>query len=185
MRMSNFSSATMTFPAGWADAALAIQQLAYRYAYAVDTRDRGLLESLWTEPSRRVDPPEMNLLTVREQHRRWFDKGATVHLVANHLIEPVTDDRARGVVYCVAQLDLRTHFVDRTLLYQDEYSRVAGVWKFAVRRHHVWFGEARPHNPMTQPPVSWPGGYGRGDLPGAVMPLERAAEYGFETAPET
>lgn len=146
-----------------------IEQLARRYAYAVDTRDLELLMSLWAETAENAERPDMNIGTVRAEWRRWFDKGPTVHFVTNHVIDVLNADQATGSVYCLAQLDLLTHFVDRSLLYRDAYVRMGGRWLFAKRRHLVWFGQRRPENPIDQPPEGWPGGFGRGSLPASVM----------------
>ncbi|HWF52859.1 MAG TPA: nuclear transport factor 2 family protein [Solirubrobacteraceae bacterium] len=155
-----------------------IRQLAYGYAYAVDSRDRELLESLWVEPSEEVQYPDINLHTVRRDHPRWFDKGPTVHFVGNHLIEIDGPDHAHGSVYCWAQLDLGDEFVDQSILYQDRYVRAGGRWLFLRRRHLLWFGQARERNPIHQPADNWPRTHvGRGNLPGALMPSERAARY--------
>lgn len=159
-------------------AAEEIRQLAVRYAYAVDSRDRDLLESLWVEPESDVEYPEMNLRTVRRDHPRWFDKGPTVHFVGNHLIEVDDPHHAHGVVYCWAQLDLIERFVDQSILYQDQYVHSDGRWLFLQRRHLLWFGQPRERNPVEQPAEQWPRTHvGRGTLPGAIMPPDRAARY--------
>ena len=159
-------------------AAEEIRQLAYRYAYAVDTRDRALLESLWVEPTGPATYPEMNLDTVRRDHARWFAKGPTIHFVGNHLVDVDDDHHARGSVYCWAQLDFGAEFVDQAILYQDRYVRQDGRWLFAARRHLLWFGQARAENPIAQPPEAWPRDHvGRGALPAAIMPAERVARY--------
>jgi hypothetical protein len=147
-----------------------IGQLAVRYALAVDLRDRTLLEALWAVPPGPVPPPTMNLLTVHEQWRTWFAKGPTVHVVANHVIDMDGETSARGTVYCLAQLDLRTRFVDRTLAYRDTYVREDGRWLFATRERLAWFGQARPANPIEQPLLGDPDPYvGRGTLPRDLM----------------
>ena len=76
-----------------------IQQLAYRYALAVDSRDTVALADLFV-PDVRVGPD-----TGRAALARWFDQilrrpGASVHLVANHIIDFDDPSTASGVVYC-------------------------------------------------------------------------------------
>ena len=159
-------------------AAEQIRQLAYSYAFAVDSRDRELLESLWAEPANEVEYPDMNLHTVRRDHPRWFNKGPTVHFVGNHLIYVDDRDHAHGKVYCWAQLDLVDEFVDQSILYEDRYVRHEGQWLFLQRRHMLWFGQARAENPISQPDDQWPVRHvGRGNLPAVLMPAERAAAY--------
>jgi hypothetical protein len=148
-----------------------IRQLPLRYAYANDFRDADMLLSLWAEPDEAAAYPDIDLHTVRAEHERWFRKGPTVHFVGNHLIEVDDADHAHGTVYCWAQLDFGEEFVDQAILYQDRYVRQHGTWLFAVRRHLLWFGQARAENPMHQPPDGWPRTHtGRGVLPG---PLRR------------
>lgn len=159
-------------------AAEEIRQLAYGYAYAVDTRDGDLLESLWAEPAGPVDYPDINLVTVRADHERWFGKGPTVHFVGNHRIEIGDRDHATGVVYCWAQLDFVDQFVDQSILYQDKYVRTDDGWRFDVRRHLLWFGQPRAANPIDQEPDGWPRvHYGRGSLPRDLMPDERIERF--------
>jgi SnoaL-like domain len=159
-------------------AAEQIRQLAYGYAFAVDSRDRELLESLWAEPDGEVDYPDINLITVRRDHPRWFNKGPTVHFVGNHLIELDDPDHAHGRVYCWAQLDLVDEFVDQSILHLDQYVRREGRWLFWQRRHLLWFGQARAENPISQSADQWPLRHtGRGNLPAALMPAERAASH--------
>lgn len=143
-----------------------IRQLAYRYAYAQDFRDRELLLSLWAETEEPARSPEIDVHTVRAEAERWFRKGPTVHFVGNHLVEVEGPDEASGSVYCWAQLDLGEEFVDQAILYRDRYVRRDGRWLFLTRRHLLWYGQRRPSNPIDQPPNGWPGGYvGRGTLP--------------------
>lgn len=143
-----------------------IRRLALRYALAQDFRDRELLLSLWAETDTPAQAPDIDVHTVRSEAERWFRKGPTVHFVGNHLVDLVSADKATGSVYCWAQLDLGDQFVDQSILYRDRYVRRDGRWLFLVRRHLLWFGQARDRNPVDQPPATWPAGYvGRGSLP--------------------
>jgi hypothetical protein len=145
-----------------------IRQLAYRYALAQDFRDRELLLSLWAETDEPATTPDIDVHTVRSEAERWFRKGPTVHLVANHVVDVTSEDEATGSVYCWAQLDLGEEFVDQAILYRDRYVRRDGRWLFLVRRHLLWYGAARERNPIRQAPATWPRGYvGRGSLPDA------------------
>jgi len=146
-----------------------IRQLAYRYAYAQDARDRELLLSLWAETETPATTPDIDVHTVRSEAARWFRKGPTVHFVGNHVVDVLGPDEATGSVYCWAQLDLGEEFVDQSLLYEDRYVRAQGRWLFLTRRHLLWFGQRRAENPIQQPPATWPRGYvGRGTLPDAL-----------------
>ena len=159
-------------------AAEEIRQLAYRYAYAVDSRDAELLHSLWAEPETVAEYPDIDLHTVRRDHERWFSKGPTVHFVGNHPVEIQDSEHARGAVYCWAQLDFGDRFIDQSILYQDRYVKTADGWRFLVRRHLLWFGQQRERNPIDQPPEGWPAvHFGRGSLPLDLMTPERAERF--------
>ncbi len=143
-----------------------IRQLAYRYAYAQDSRDRELLLSLWAETDTPAGAPDIDVHTVRREATRWFRKGPTVHFVGNHVVDLLGPDEAGGSVYCWAQLDLGDEFVDQSILYRDRYVRGEEGWRFLTRRHLLWFGQRRAEHPIHQPPAGWPRGYvGRGTLP--------------------
>ena len=144
-----------------------IRQLVYRYAYAFDSRDVPVLRALWLETDTPLPYPHIDIHTVRENFDQWLDGlGPTVLSVTNHLIDLEGDDRAAGVVYCTAQIDLGDRFVEQAVLYQDEYARHEGAWLFRSRRHLLWFGEAREDNPFRLEPANWPASpIGRGTLP--------------------
>jgi hypothetical protein len=151
-----------------------IRQLAYRYAFAQDSRDLELLLSLWAETAEPASPPVIDIHTVRSEAPRWFRKGPTIHFIGNHLVDLGGPDEASGTVYCWAALDLGEQFVDQAILYQDRYVRRDGRWLFLDRRHLLWYGIERERNPFLQEPATWPRGYtGRGTLP-ADLPSYRA-----------
>ena len=144
-----------------------IQQLAYRYALAFDSRDLAMLHGLWHEDVERLPYPDINIHTVREDFDQWlYSLGPSVLTVANHVIDLIDDDHATGSVYCLVQMDAGDHYVEQSILYQDQYVRVQGRWLFEVRRHLLWFGTANPKNPFRQEPANWPSStFGRGTLP--------------------
>jgi hypothetical protein len=144
-----------------------IRQLAYSYAYGLDSRDLELMRSLWADTDTPVQLPDMDGHYVRSsEFDRWFDLGPTILFVGNHRIIFEDDDHASGTVYCIVQMELDGAFVDQTILYQDRYVRQYGRWLFGSRRHLLWFGAVRDGNPFDQPPANWPEGvYGRGTLP--------------------
>ena len=144
-----------------------IRQLVYRYAYTFDSRDVPALTALWLETGSPLPYPYIDIHTVRGSFDMWLDGlGPTVLSVTNHLIDFQDDDRASGVVYCTAQIDMGEQYVEQAVLYQDDYARHEGDWLFRSRRHLLWFGEARPDNPFRLPPANWPASpVGRGVLP--------------------
>jgi SnoaL-like domain len=155
-----------------------IQQLAYRYAFAFDSRDLEALAALWAETDSPAEAPEIDIHTVREDFDQWlYGLGPTVLAVCNHIIEFDDDANARGSVYCLGQIDMGERFIDQSILYQDRYVRRDGRWLFLVRRHMLWFGQPRPEHPLEQEPANWPASpVGRGTLPDELASYRRFQE---------
>jgi hypothetical protein len=148
----------------WSERAL--RQLAYDYAFAVDTRDVDLALSLWALPDTPAEPPDIDIHFIRAASERWASFGPTVLFVGNHRVRFVDPDSATGTVYCLVQMEYDGRFVTQTILYDDHYVRESGRWLFLRRRHMLWYGDAPERNPFDQPPAHWPASpVGRGTLP--------------------
>jgi hypothetical protein len=149
-----------------------IRQLAFRYAYAHDSCDAALLESLWDETAKPLDPPAIDIHRVRTVHiPALATRGPSMLLVGNHIVDFEDDDNATGVVYCLVQFEVGADFVDQSVLYRDRYVRRGDDWVFVWRRHLLWHGTKRDRHPFEQPPANWPeSAVGRGD---AVWELRR------------
>ncbi|MBO0730325.1 MAG: nuclear transport factor 2 family protein [Acidimicrobiaceae bacterium] len=116
----------------------AIQQLAYRYGVAIDSRDMDMMVDLFV-PDVRVGRDEQG----REALKRWYTKTmrrskATCHFVGNHVIDFDDADHARGIVYCHDELEQPggAEWIQGQLQYWDMYRRVEGEWYFERRRFH-------------------------------------------------
>lgn len=139
-----------------------IRSLALRYAYAVDSRDWPLMESLWIETSARhgasiFDGGTMlDIHVMREIGARFSASGPSTLLVANHFIDFDDVDHARGSVYCHCQMERSGTFFEQMILYQDIYERNAGRWLFRSRDHLLWWGSERSDDPTRQAPAFWP-----------------------------
>lgn len=150
-----------------------IRQLPYRYAYAVDARDIDAFMALWDDSQEPTEYPDLDFHKFAEGTGRFFKTSvASIHLVANHVIDFVDDDHATGKVYCWVQTDRHGTWVRQMVLYLDDYVRRNGTWLFAKRRHLLWYGEKAEANPRHQEPMDWPhgdlhgnGSFGRGSLP--------------------
>ncbi|MEO8906689.1 MAG: nuclear transport factor 2 family protein [Microbacteriaceae bacterium] len=144
-----------------------IQQLAYRFAQAHDGRDMAELERLFVPAAELLDFPEFNQANVLSTLPEYFRfAGPTVLFVANHIIDFVDNDRATGSVYCFAKLDIGGVWVEQAIQYQDIYQREPDGWRFAMRRHLLWYGIEQADRPFDQPKTQWPAGAtGRGSLP--------------------
>jgi ketosteroid isomerase-like protein len=141
--------------AGMADSdILALNQLAYRYAAAVDDGDAEAFVAVFTPDARLrsyhpdAEEPFADLTghaqlasipkTMREMFRR------TAHVMTNHLVE-VTGDTATGALLCTAR-HLRIDPTDTEvwlvlIRYVDRYERRSGAWRIADRRIHFLWSE--------------------------------------------
>ena len=134
---------------------LSLNQLAYRYAHAIDTCDEALLAEVFTPRGRmRVyhpgedapfqdfsGPEELAQVprTMRQAHRQ------TLHQMSNHLVE-LSGDEASGTVLCVARhlaLDGRSA-LDVLIRYEDRYQRLDGRWRIADRKIRFLWDEVHP-----------------------------------------
>ena len=117
---------------------LALGELAFRYARAVDRRDWSLAATLFTENCVLCGPGYE--LVGREKilaGLRLIDRySATQHSVHNQLVE-VAGDLATGETYCTAHhvyaRDGRSRMLDWGIRYQDRCVREAGAWRYARR----------------------------------------------------
>jgi hypothetical protein len=144
-----------------------IRQLAYRFAQAHDSRDMDEMDRIFLEAASPLTFPEFNLANVRATlPEYWRIAGPTMLFVANHIIELTDRDHAAGSVYCLAKLDIAGSWIEQAILYQDAYERHEGLWRFAQRRHLLWYGIELPERPFDQPKTGWPAtATGRGSLP--------------------
>lgn len=69
-------------------------------------------------------------------------------------------------MYCFAKLDIGGSWIEQAIQYQDVYELNDGAWRFARRRHLLWYGIELPERPLDQPKTLWPAeATGRGSLP--------------------
>jgi hypothetical protein len=158
-----------------------IRQLAYRYAWGLDSRDLDAVAALWVPGS--VEAVRAQLTgSMREV-------GVTVLFVGNHLVDfdDEDPDTANGLVYCRGYIETRDgphpgRFVEQAIVYRDHYRRVDGRWRFVRRRHELFYGIETAERPLTQRAAEWPKHHdGVGTVPYAE-PTWRAfwAEHGEE-----
>jgi uncharacterized protein (TIGR02246 family) len=129
-----------------------LRQVVEQYARGVDTRNPELFADAFTDDALLVT----NTGEVRGRERllelppRLARYQATMHLVGNHYVffEADRDDRAAGQTYCVAHHAYEKDGVDRVYVmmirYDDEYVRLDGGWRIAVRRLHLLWDEDHP-----------------------------------------
>jgi hypothetical protein len=129
-----------------------IQQLAFRYGLAVDSKNLDAMAALWS--------PEVR--GGREGIRRSFTGAmsgfrSSIHFVVNHIIDFQDADHASGIVYCRDELEMeRTgEWHVGTIQYWDTYLRTDGEWGFTRRRFHRWYiadALTRPAHGLGVPP---------------------------------
>lgn len=119
----------------------AIQQLAARYAHALDARDMETLVGLF-HPDVRVGRDRTGRAALAEYFSALMARfGVSVHLVANHAVDFQDRDHATGVVSCrdeLGEVDGDGWRVG-AIQYWDDYERVDGQWCFTRRRLHRWY----------------------------------------------
>lgn len=129
-----------------------LNQLAYRYAAAVDACDEALFLSVFTEDARLrsyhpdADAPfadlsgHAQLATIPNTMRGMY--RATTHMMTNHLVD-VQGDSATGQVLCTArhmELD-GASTINVVIRYVDSYARRQGAWKIADRQIRFLWSE--------------------------------------------
>lgn len=135
-----------------------IRQLAYRYAWALDSRDMDEIAELFvTDETAGI---------TKEKWRQRFTRSmsgvrVTILLVGNHLIEFDGADEAHGLVYCRGYIEPvddppTGRYLEQAILYRDTYRRVNGVWQFVARIHELWYGVETAERPLAQPLANWP-----------------------------
>ena len=142
------------------EAQLAIQQLAARYALAVDSRNLDDLVSLFVDE---VDCGRWG--RGRQALKRFYSSSAvlkgfyrSIHQVCGHTIELIDAGHARGTVYCRAEHEDGEHWVVMAICYFDEYAQRDGDWFFVRRDEQHWYStdwDERPRPDFQH----WPGKY--------------------------
>ncbi len=137
-----------------------IRQLAYRYAWGLDSRDIDAVADLFVPDVDSGQGIGTDAMRARF-HRSMSEVGVTVLFVGNHLIDFDTDDEAHGLVYCRGYIEPLDgprpgRFVEQAILYRDRYRRYDGAWKFVGRKHELWFGVETAERPLHQRPAEWP-----------------------------
>ena len=140
------------------EAQLAIQQLAARYALAVDSRD---LET-WVK----LFVPDVDCGSHgkgREALRNFIDPAVRTfyrshHQLCGHVIDLLDADHATGTVYCRAEHEAGEKWIVMAICYFDTYERRQGQWYFVKRAEKHWYSSdilERPGEPVLQNWQAW------------------------------
>jgi ketosteroid isomerase-like protein len=143
-----------------------IRDLAHRYAVATDARDLDALVALFADDVRVGREAVGHEALRRDFERQLRAIGVSILFVGNHVIDFDDDDHARGIVYCLAEIQDGERWIRQAIRYDDTYARQRGRWVFVRRRHRLWYGMEEACSPLLQPPAEWPRSHtGRGTLP--------------------
>jgi hypothetical protein len=127
-----------------------LNQLAYRYAAAVDACDVALFQSVFTPDARLrsyhpdADEPfadltgHAQLATIPDTMRGMY--GKTTHMMTNHLVD-VEGDEGRGEVLCTARHLDGDSSINVIIRYVDRYARYEGAWRIADRQIRFLWSE--------------------------------------------
>jgi 3-phenylpropionate/cinnamic acid dioxygenase small subunit len=129
-----------------------LNQLAYRYAAAVDACDEAAFLAVFTPGARlRSFHPDAaepfadlaghaQLATIPNTMRGMY--RATTHMMTNHLVD-VAGDAASGEVLCTARhLELDgASTINVIIRYIDRYARHEGAWRIADRQIRFLWSE--------------------------------------------
>ncbi|NWG52156.1 MAG: nuclear transport factor 2 family protein [Hydrogenophilaceae bacterium] len=136
---------------------LAIQQLAIRYAIAIDSRDLDAWLMLFPDD---VDCGRRG--RGREALRGFIapllkDFYRSVHLICGHQIDLTGPDQATGRVYCRAEHERGEEWIVQAICYFDAYVRQNGVWYFARREEDFFYSADALERPQQAEFTRWPG----------------------------
>jgi ketosteroid isomerase-like protein len=128
-----------------------LNQLAYRYAAAVDACDVALFQSVFTPEARlRSYHPEADqpfadltgheqLATIPNTMRGMY--RATTHMMTNQRVIAVEGDSASGEVLCTARHLEGASSINVVIRYVDRYARYQGEWRIADRQIRFLWSE--------------------------------------------
>jgi SnoaL-like domain len=139
------------------ESTLAIQQLACRYAMAVDARDIDGWLALFIEDvdcGRRGKGREALRGFIEPAVRQFY---RSVHLVCGHVIDFVDADNATGRVYSRAEHEVGDRWIVQACCYFDRYQRRDGRWYFVLRDEDFFYTADLLERPQEADFRRWPG----------------------------
>lgn len=113
----------------------AIQQLAARYALAVDSKDLDAIADLFVIDVNAGSRWGVGRDAIKAFYRATLSEFyRSIHLIAGHVIDIVDASHGHGVVYCRAEHEMGDGWNVMAMNYADDYEREDGTWKFRRRR---------------------------------------------------
>jgi ketosteroid isomerase-like protein len=121
------------------EARMAIQDLASRYAIAVDSKDIEALSRLYVDDFV-VAPGQIGREAVKARFRGLLQSyRRTVHLIVGQSAQIETPERASGTVYCRAESERTEGWTVTMIGYFDRYERRGGEWLIAARQLRIFY----------------------------------------------
>jgi hypothetical protein len=121
----------------------AIQDLVWRYALAIDSKDVALVAELFSATSsfgRWGEGPEGAAAYYRAIWRRF---RRSIHSVTNIVLTPVDEHHLRGIVYCRSERELPSvGWQLQQFAYFDDYVLEDGAWRFLRRNPRFWYRDS-------------------------------------------
>jgi uncharacterized protein (TIGR02246 family) len=139
-----------------------IRELAHRYALALDARDFDAFAALFAPDAEFfgvISAPARGREEIAARISQTFRAfGATIHFVANQVIDLEGPGTGSGVVYTRAEHELDGKWIVQAMSYRDRYALVDGRWTFASRRALAWYAVDLLERPLGRHALRWPGG---------------------------
>ena len=117
-----------------------IRALVTRYGIAMDERQMDVTRAMFTPDARLTSKDGAfaaeGLAAILQTYQARFDVlGASYHVAHGHIIDvdPEDPDRATGTVTAHAEVVRNGTPMLVALIYEDQYQRHEGAWKFAAR----------------------------------------------------
>ena len=133
-----------------------LRQLVARYAVNIAKRDLDAVVGLFVEDVR-VAPGVVG----REHLKAWLAQGfrdmpVTMLITGTHQIDVESENLARGVLFCRAEMGDADNWAHQLIVYEDTYERRDGRWYFRLRKHLLVYGQDQDSRPLSQSPANWP-----------------------------
>jgi 3-phenylpropionate/cinnamic acid dioxygenase small subunit len=148
--------------------ALEIQQLAIRYAMAVDERNIDAWLDLFV-PDVCVGQGLIGREALRDfivpQVKLFY---RSIHQIVGHRLELISGERATGAVYCRAEHEVGDRWIVIAIRYDDEYRKVDGKWYFARRNDKHWYETDLVERPQDIAFSGWPSAPSRPRVPDSM-----------------
>ncbi|MET0378288.1 MAG: nuclear transport factor 2 family protein [Spongiibacteraceae bacterium] len=133
-----------------------LRQLVARYAVGIARRDLDAVVNLFVEDVRAAPG-----LVGRQHLKAFLEEGfrttpVTMLITGTHQIDVESENIARGVLFCRAEMGDASNWAHQLIVYEDTYERRDDVWYFRMRKHLLVYGQDQDLRPLSQAPANWP-----------------------------